>query len=80
MRLPLDGVRPLVVVVVVDVGMLAMTVASTVSGDTPKVPGAQPVRDRIETAATAPTLGSAGVIMPSAKAGLAPAVKELTIG
>jgi hypothetical protein len=60
--------------VVVDDGMFAMTVAMTVWGDTPRVPGAQPVRDRRDATATAPTRASEGVIMPNAKADLTPGV------
>jgi len=56
-------VRPELVVVVVDDGRLAMTVARTVSGDTPRLAGAQPVNAMRDTAAIAPTLGLDGVIM-----------------
>ena len=49
--------------VVVDDGRLAMTVARTVSGDTPRLAGAQPVNAMRDTAAIAPTLGVDGVIM-----------------
>jgi hypothetical protein len=54
-------------VVVVEAGMaagrFAMTVAMTVSGDTPSVPGAQPVTSRRDAAAIAPTRAGVGVIM-----------------
>lgn len=64
MRLRAGVVRPeLVDVVVVDDGRLAMTVARTVSGDTPRLAGVQPVNERRDTAAIAPTRGSVGVIM-----------------
>jgi hypothetical protein len=58
----------------VDDGMFAMTVAMTVWGDTPRVPGAQPLRDRRDATATAPTRASEGVIMSNAKAHWAPRV------
>src|SRR3954467_14109509 len=72
MRRRVDGSRPLLVVVVDD-GMLARTTERTVSGETPRVPVAQPVRDSRDAAAIAPTRGSEGVIMPRAKAEMAPA-------
>ena len=71
MRARLGDDRPLPVVVdvvVVDDGMFAMTVARTDWGDTPSVPGAQPVTSRRDAAAIAPTRASEGEIMPSAKA------------
>ena len=76
-----DGARRsegVVVVVVVDDGMLAMTVARIVSGDTPRVAGEQPVIERRDTAATAPTRGSERVFMPHAKADARPATRETT--
>ena len=65
MRRPVRVGRPLVVVVVVvDAGMFAMTAEIIVAGDTPRVPDdAQPVRDGRATAAIAPTLRNGGVIM-----------------
>src|SRR5262245_58483302 len=60
-----DGrLLPVLVVVGIDDGMFAMTVASTVSGDTPSVPGAQPASSREDAAAIAPTRAGEGVIMP----------------
>jgi hypothetical protein len=58
-----DGLgRP--VLVVVDAGIVASTLARTDSGDTPSVPVAQPVRST-DAAAIAPTRAGEGVIMPS---------------
>src|SRR5512133_3480080 len=57
------GARPELVVVVLADGRFAMTVARTVSGDTPRLAGAQPVTARTDTAAIAPTRASEGVIM-----------------
>jgi len=59
-------------VVVVDDGMLAMTVARTVSGDTPRLADVQPAIERRDTAAIAPTRVGEGVIMQTANADLAP--------
>jgi len=68
-------VRPvLVVVAVVDDGRFAMTVARTVSGDTPSVAGVQPVRHRKGTTAIAPARGSEGEIMPTREAESTPAL------
>jgi hypothetical protein len=74
MRLPVRVVLPLLVVV--DDGMLAMTVDRMTSGDTPRVPGAQPVSDRTDAAAIAPTRVIEGVIMPGAEADLTPGAPE----
>lgn len=49
-----------------------MTVVRTLSGDTPTGTDAQAVSE-IETAATAPTRESERVIMPGARAAMAPA-------
>jgi len=57
-----------VVVVVVEDGMFAMTVASTDSGDTPSVAGEQPVRERSVPAAIAPARERVGGIMTIGKA------------
>ena len=65
-------VRPEVVVVVVDDGRLAMTVARTVSGDTPRLAGVQPVIAKKDAAAIAPTRGVDGGIMRQANAHMAP--------
>ena len=56
------------VVVVVDDGILAITVARMLPGDTPTVAGEQPVRSRKGAPAIAPTRGNEGVTMPTAKA------------
>jgi hypothetical protein len=80
MRLRDGGLRPGLVVVVVDDGMFAMTVARTVAGDTPRVADEQPASDTRDAAAIAPTRGSEGVIMPNAKADLTPAVRGMTTG
>jgi hypothetical protein len=63
-----------VVVVVVDAGILAMTAERMSALDTPRVACAQPVSNRRGAAAIAPTRGSEGVIMSGAKAGLAPVI------
>jgi hypothetical protein len=68
----------LVVVVVVDDGMLAMTVARTDSGDTPSVAGAQPERESIVPAAIAPTRERVGGIMAIAKAEPTPSTHTTT--
>jgi hypothetical protein len=77
-----DGAGPpgieVEVVVVVDDGMLAMTVARMLPGDTPTVAGEQPVRMRKGAAAIAPTLGNEGVTMPIVKAGGTPTMSEST--
>jgi len=75
MRLPVRLVLPLLVVV--DEGMLAMTVDRMTSGDTPRVPGAQPVRASRDAAAIAPTRVNEGVIMPGAKADSTPGAPEM---
>jgi hypothetical protein len=64
MRLRDGVVRP----EVVDDGRFATMVARTVSGDTPRLAGAQPLIARRDTAAIAPTRGSEGVIMRNANA------------
>ena len=65
-----------VVVVVVEEGMLAMTVASTDSGDTPSVAGEQPVRERIVPAAIAPARERVGGIMSIGKAERTPSINR----
>jgi len=72
MRRRAGVVRPELVDVVVDEGMLAMTVARTVSGDTPRLAGVQPVIVKRDTAAIAPTRGADGVIMWNANAHMEP--------
>jgi len=69
-------VRPERVDVVVDDGMLAMTVARTVSGDTPRLAGVQPVIAKRDAAAIAPTRGVDGVIMRKADAHTAPVNRQ----
>ena len=68
------------VVVVVDEGLLAITVARMLPGDTPTVAGEQPVRSRKGAAAIAPTRGNEGVTIPTAKAWPAPAARRSTTG
>jgi hypothetical protein len=78
-----DGVVRRELVVVDDgmfAGMFAMTVAMTVSGDTPSVPGAQPVTSRKDAAAIAPTRAGVGVIMLPAKAGSTPRGRGIRTG
>jgi len=76
-----DGAgRPELVVVVVDDGMFAITVARTVSGDTPSVPGAQPARSNEDAAAIAPTRTGEGVIMPGGVAETTPGIDATTNG
>jgi hypothetical protein len=81
MRRPreVEGLR-VVVVVVVDDGMLAMTVARTDSGDTPMLAVPQAVISRQDAAATAPTRAGVGVIMPSGEADLEPNARTPTSG
>jgi hypothetical protein len=76
----LDELDPPVVVVVVEEGMLAMTVARTDWGDTPSVAGEQPVRESIVPAAIAPARERFGVIMPIGKAEPAPLAQATTSG
>jgi hypothetical protein len=73
-----DGVVRPELVVVVDEGRFAMTAERTVSGDTPRLAGAQPVTAKTDTAAIAPTRGSEGVIMLYAKADERPNVRAMT--
>src|SRR5262249_41496581 len=77
-----DGGRlpPVLVVVGIDDGMFAMTVASTGSGDTPRVPGAQPASSREDAAAIAPTRAGEGVIMQRGVAESAPGSRVTTSG
>src|SRR5690349_788549 len=63
MRPRAGALRPEPVVVGMADGMFAMTVARTVSGDTPRLADAQPAIDRRDTTATAPTRAVEGVIM-----------------
>jgi hypothetical protein len=56
------------VLVVVMGGRLAMTVASTDSGDTPRLAVVQPARSTEDAAAIAPTREGEGVIMLGAEA------------
>jgi hypothetical protein len=63
-----DDRPPLVVVVVVDDGMFAMTADRMSVGDTPSVVAdVQPARENTETAAIAPARACEGVIMPRAQ-------------
>ena len=64
----LDGELRPVLVVVVTGGRLAMTVARTDSGDTPRVAVVQPVTTKSDAAAIAPTRAGEGGIMPGAGA------------
>jgi hypothetical protein len=66
MRPPDGAGRPVLVVVMG--GRLAMTVASTVSGDTPRLAVVQPARSTEDAAAIAPTREGEGVIMLGAEA------------
>jgi hypothetical protein len=62
-----DGTGSPVLVVVMG-GRLAMTVASTDSGDTPRLAVVQPARSTEDAAAIAPTREGEGVIMLGAEA------------
>ncbi|HEY6828279.1 MAG TPA: hypothetical protein VI259_15575, partial [Gemmatimonadaceae bacterium] len=63
-----DDRPPLVVVVVVDDGMFAMTADRMSVGETPSVVAeVHPARESTETAAIAPARACEGVIMPRAK-------------
>jgi len=79
-RLVPEGmVRPPLVVVVVDDGMLAMTADRMSVGDTPSVVAeVQPARESTETAAIAPARACEGVTMPGGKASSTPIIRVIT--
>ena len=60
-----------------DRGMFAMTVERIVPGETPRVAGEQPVTERKERTAVAPTRGRERVYMPNVKAAMAPDVYDI---